>query len=128
MSLLGRVLRRVSGGSRLITRYFSSLVVDDSAVKQLKRIDETALRITVDGGGCSGFQYKFELDGTVHEDDVVTEKDGIKIITDSISLDFIKGSTVEFHEELIRSAFRIVHNPQADAGCSCGVSFSVKID
>ncbi|KAL5260460.1 hypothetical protein ACHWQZ_G010557 [Mnemiopsis leidyi] len=125
MSVVGRfVLKTLHGHFKRL----SQLVVDSSAVQQLKNIEEKSLRVTVDGGGCSGFQYKFEIDEKVNNDDVVFEKDGVQIITDKISLDFIKGSTIEFHEELIRSSFRVVENPQAEEGCSCGISFSVKID
>ncbi|GBN06844.1 Iron-sulfur cluster assembly 2, mitochondrial [Araneus ventricosus] len=107
----------------------NSLSVSESCVNRLKQIagDGAFLRITVDGGGCSGFQYKFDLDSEVKEDDVCFERDGAKVVVDKISLDFLKGSTVEYKEELIRSAFRIADNPQADSKCSCGTSFSVKM-
>lgn len=104
-----------------------AIVVADSCVKRLKEIDESSLRVVVEGGGCSGFQYKFELGVEVDPAaDLVFEKDGIRVIVDESSLELIRGSVVEFHTELIRSAFRISANPLAEKGCSCGASFSVK--
>lgn len=83
--------------------------------------------MVVEGGGCSGFQYKFELDGEFDpETDRAFEKEGIQVIIDESSLEFLAGSVVEYHTELIRSAFRISANPNAEKGCSCGASFSVK--
>lgn len=105
-----------------------SLNISNSCVERLNKIAPagTFLRITVDGGGCSGFQYRFDLDSKFTEDDIIIEKEGAKVVVDNISLDFLRGSTVEYHEELIRSAFRIADNPQADSKCSCGTSFSIK--
>lgn len=85
------------------------------------------LRIHVEGGGCSGFQYKFSVVSDKTEDDRVFERGGVGIIVDQDSLEFVKGSTVDFTQELIRSTFQVLKNPQADHGCSCGSSFSVKL-
>lgn len=83
-----------------------------------------ALRLAVDGGGCSGFQYRFELADDAAEDDTVTETDGVRLVVDSVSLDLVAGSTVDFVESLGGAAFRVT-NPQAAAGCGCGSSFGI---
>jgi len=105
----------------------NALIIADSCVKRLKEIGEERLRVVVEGGGCSGFQYKFELSVEVDpEADRIFKKDGVEVVVDESSLELIRGSVVEFHTELIRSAFRIAANPLAEKGCSCGASFSVK--
>jgi iron-sulfur cluster insertion protein len=81
------------------------------------------LRLSVDGGGCAGFSYKFEL-GELGEGDAVAETDGVQLVVDPISLDLVDGSAVDFVEELGGSAFRVT-NPNAASGCGCGSSFSV---
>ena len=104
-----------------------SLIIDDSAVKRIQDLrtlqnkPALKLRVTVEGGGCSGFQYKLELT----EDS--TDKDEIfddAVISDDISLPFLAGSVVKFDEGLIGSEFKI-ENPNAISGCGCGTSFAV---
>lgn len=82
------------------------------------------LRLAVDGGGCSGFQYRFELADVAEGDDLTSETDGVKLVVDPVSLDLVAGSTVDFVESLGGAAFR-VENPQAAAGCGCGSSFGI---
>ncbi|KAK0054847.1 iron-sulfur cluster assembly 2 mitochondrial [Biomphalaria pfeifferi] len=105
------------------------LHISDSCVKRLKEISDGVnnLRILVEGGGCSGFQYKFNWEPTITEEDVIFERDGVKVVIDKMSLDFVRGATLDFYHELIRSSFRIINNPKAEQGCSCGSSFSVKL-
>lgn len=82
------------------------------------------LRLSVEGGGCSGFQYKFGFADAVEGDDSVAETDGVRLVVDSVSLDLVRGCTVDFVESLGGAAFR-VENPNAQAGCGCGSSFAI---
>ncbi|XP_011369169.1 iron-sulfur cluster assembly 2 homolog, mitochondrial isoform X1 [Pteropus vampyrus] len=101
----------------------------DSCVQRLLEITQGSefLRLEVEGGGCSGFQYRFSLDTVINPDDRVFEQGGARVVVDSDSLAFVKGSQVDFSQELIRSSFQVLNNPQAQTGCSCGSSFSVKL-
>lgn len=85
---------------------------------------DPVLRLSVDGGGCSGFQYRFGLADGIDADDTVAESDGARLVVDSISLDLVRGSAVDFVESLGGKSFQVT-NPQAQAGCGCGSSFSV---
>ncbi|KAM9467052.1 iron-sulfur cluster assembly 2 homolog, mitochondrial [Clarias gariepinus] len=102
--------------------------LSDACVKRLSEIMQKGeyLRIQVEGGGCSGFQYKFSVDMVKNDDDRVFEQDGVAVIVDEDSMEFVKGATIDFSQELIRSSFQVLRNPQAEHGCSCGSSFSVK--
>lgn len=82
------------------------------------------LRLSVEGGGCSGFQYRFELADAPEGDDLVIERDGVSLVVDPVSLDLVAGSMVDYVESLGGAAFK-VENPNASAGCGCGSSFSV---
>ena len=90
----------------------------------LKGEDGAALRISVKGGGCSGFQYAFDVDRTRAEDDFVATRDGATVVIDPISLEMMKGAELDFVDDLMGQSFR-VKNPNATASCGCGVSFSV---
>ena len=104
-----------------------SLTIDDSAVKRIEQLRETQsqdalmLRITVEGGGCSGFQYKMELTPSKDDKDFVFAD---AVVTDTVSFPFLDGSTIRFSNDLIGSEF-IIDNPNATSGCGCGTSFSM---
>ncbi|GAX80029.1 hypothetical protein CEUSTIGMA_g7468.t1 [Chlamydomonas eustigma] len=108
------------------------LTIDQTAAERLKQLqaetpeNKLALRIEVEGGGCSGFQYKFKLDSHVNSDDTVFEQDGSRVVCDSVSLEFLKGSRIEFEDSLMRSSFVVSSNPNSETTCGCGSSFAVK--
>lgn len=85
---------------------------------------EAGLRVSVSAGGCSGLQYGFDLEDASAEDDLVVAVGGTRVFVDAVSLDFLAGSELDWHEALIGSHF-VVRNPQATSGCGCGVSFAV---
>jgi iron-sulfur cluster assembly accessory protein len=82
------------------------------------------LRVSVEGGGCSGFQYRFDIEREPADDDIVVERDGIKVVVDPVSLQYMVGSKIDYVDELIGSSFK-VENPKATSGCGCGTSFSL---
>jgi iron-sulfur cluster assembly accessory protein len=84
----------------------------------------SALRVSVEGGGCSGFQYKFDVDRAKTADDLVIGREGATILIDSVSLQYMTGAEIDFVDDLIGAAFKI-NNPQAKMSCGCGTSFSV---
>ena len=99
-----------------------------SAARRLTKIlgaeQGAALRISVKGGGCSGFQYAFDVEKGRAEDDLIIERDGATILVDPVSLEYMKGSEVDFVDDLMGQSFK-VKNPNAVASCGCGVSFTV---
>jgi iron-sulfur cluster assembly accessory protein len=84
----------------------------------------TMLRVSVQGGGCSGFQYKFDTERARADDDIVIEKAGATVLIDPVSLNYMAGSEIDFVDDLIGSSFK-VHNPKATASCGCGTSFAL---
>jgi iron-sulfur cluster assembly accessory protein len=82
------------------------------------------LRVSVEGGGCSGFQYKFDLVPAANADDIVIEKAGARVLLDPTSLEFMGGSVIDYVDDLIGASFKI-KNPNATASCGCGTSFSI---
>ncbi len=100
-----------------------------SAARRVATILQTeaegsALRVGVDGGGCSGFQYTYNIVQQREVDDLVLERDGATVLIDQMSLEYLRGSKIDFVDDLMGQAFKI-HNPQATASCGCGTSFSV---
>jgi iron-sulfur cluster insertion protein len=106
------------------------VVVTDSAARRIahlmarEKAADQFLRVAVLGGGCSGFQYSFAFDDAKAEDDTVIEKNGARVVIDSTSLDLLKGSEIDFVEDMVGSSFAI-RNPNASSSCGCGNSFSV---
>lgn len=103
-------------------------------IKHLTKVrgHDVALRVTVDGGGCSGFQYVFAIEDPSpvneqqNEDDNIFGKDGAHVIVDNLSLAYIGGAKIDYQEELISSSFRVTDNPNSESSCGCGVSFVAK--
>ncbi|MBB4076148.1 iron-sulfur cluster assembly accessory protein [Bartonella fuyuanensis] len=103
--------------------------ISDVAAERIAQIllcepDKIALRISVVGGGCSGFSYKYDLVSEMHKDDLVLKKDGAIVFIDSLSLPFMEGAEIDFVDDLMGQSFQI-YNPNAVSSCGCGVSFSI---
>jgi iron-sulfur cluster assembly accessory protein len=107
----------------------SSITLTERAARRINEImaSEPAgsmLRISVNGGGCSGFQYAFDVDRTRQQDDLVVERDGAAVLVDQVSIQYMDGSVIDFVDDLIGQSFKI-ENPHATASCGCGTSFSL---
>ena len=107
----------------------NGISLTERAARRIKDIMATEpagamLRISVNGGGCSGFQYAFDVERTQQEDDVVVERDGAAVLVDQVSLQYMDGSVIDFVDDLIGQSFKI-ENPHATASCGCGTSFSL---
>jgi iron-sulfur cluster insertion protein len=107
----------------------TELTLSEAAARRIRAIGETEgravmLRVAVEGGGCSGFQYQFDLVEAEEEDDLRIERDGAAALVDVVSLALLKGSEIDFVDELAGAEFR-VRNPNAKSSCGCGVSFSI---
>ncbi len=106
------------------------VTISESAAQRLTQLvaaegdPDLMLRVTVSGGGCSGFQYGFSFDDTVTGDDRVFRRDGVTVVVDQVSLGLLDGSEIDYKEELVGSYFT-VNNPNATASCGCGTSFSI---
>ena len=106
-----------------------SITISPRAAKRIVQLvdaDQAAslFRVSVEGGGCSGFQYRFELASETSADDILIERDGATVAIDPVSADFVRGSEIDFVEELIGSSFQI-RNPNASSSCGCGSSFAI---
>ncbi|MFA9474034.1 MAG: iron-sulfur cluster insertion protein ErpA [Filomicrobium sp.] len=107
----------------------ANVILTQNAARRISEIvagepDKPLLRVSVEGGGCSGFQYKFDLVADKAEDDTVLQRDGATVLIDPVSLGFLEGSEIDFVDELIGASFQI-RNPNATASCGCGTSFSL---
>ncbi len=107
----------------------ATVTLTDAAARRIGEIaagegKPTCLRISVEGGGCSGFQYKFELVGAPAADDLVIERQSARLLIDPVSLEYMAGAQVDFVDDLIGASFKIT-NPNATAGCGCGTSFAM---
>lgn len=106
-----------------------SITISPRAAKRIVELVDAdgsaeVFRVSVEGGGCSGFQYRFELTGNTAPDDILIERDGATVAIDPVSADFVQGSEIDFVDELIGAQFKI-NNPNATASCGCGTSFSI---
>ncbi len=106
-----------------------TVTITESAAKRIAAIlasepEKTALRVSVEGGGCSGFSYKYDLVDNSEADDLVIERDAAKVLIDPMSLNFMGGAEIDFVDNLLGQSFQI-NNPNAVANCGCGTSFSV---
>lgn len=107
----------------------ADVTITERAARRIGQIlesegDGAKLRISVEGGGCSGFQYKFDVERDQAADDLVIERDSAVVLVDPASVPFLAGSEVDFVDDLIGASFR-VNNPNATASCGCGTSFSI---
>ena len=108
----------------------NSLTITADAAKRINQLiadqgnDALMLRVAVSSGGCSGFQYGFDLDDTKNEDDQIFEGHGVKVVVDDMSLQLVEGSEVDYVDDLIGAFFRL-NNPNASSSCGCGVSFAI---
>ncbi|MGC0052854.1 iron-sulfur cluster insertion protein ErpA [Brucella pituitosa] len=107
----------------------TDITVSESAAKRIAKIissepGKTALRVSVEGGGCSGFSYKYDLVDDQSDDDIVIEKLGAKVLINSISVPYMDGSQIDFVDDLMGQSFQI-RNPNATASCGCGTSFAI---
>ena len=107
----------------------NSVILTERAARRIGEIlkSEPAgamLRVSVEGGGCSGFQYKFDMDRNQASDDTLVRRDNAVVLVDQVSLQFLAGSEIDFVDDLIGASFR-VNNPNAKASCGCGTSFTL---
>jgi iron-sulfur cluster assembly accessory protein len=107
----------------------SDINLTERAARRIKEImggepSGSVLRVSVNGGGCSGFQYAFDIERTRQADDMVVERDGVTVVIDEVSRQYMAGATIDFVDDLMGQSFKI-ENPLATASCGCGTSFSI---
>jgi len=107
----------------------ANITVSERAARRIGEIlkgepSGTMLRVSVEGGGCSGFQYKFDMEHSKASDDLVINRDGAVVLIDPVSVNYMAGSEIDFVDDLIGTSFK-VNNPQAKASCGCGTSFAL---
>src|SRR3954471_16739239 len=112
-----------------MTDVATSVSLSDNAARRIGEILKTEpegamLRVSVEGGGCSGFQYKFDIERSRAEDDLVLTREAAAVLIDPVSVNYMAGSQIDFVDDLIGQSFKI-NNPQATASCGCGTSFSI---
>lgn len=95
------------------------------ALLKKRNLEGYALRVFISGGGCSGFQYGMALEANIRETDLTSEFDGVKVVVDEISIDYLRGATVDYVDDIMGSGFKI-ENPNAISSCGCGSSFRTK--
>ena len=129
-------VNRLCFSSDSLAPSMDDVILTPKCVAQLKRLCEKGiaqvprLRLSVESGGCSGFSYKFDMDSENPDpdEDLVFTRDGAELVVDDVSIEFVKGATVDYEQELIRSGFAVLNNPNSESGCGCGVSFSAKLE
>ena len=125
----------LANGASVLERFdywnkaMENVTVTERAVRRIGEIlarepNGTMLRVSVEGGGCSGFQYKFDMEQAQAPDDVLIGREGAHVLIDQISLGYLSGSEIDFVDDLIGASFRI-NNPNAKASCGCGTSFTL---
>jgi iron-sulfur cluster assembly accessory protein len=107
----------------------TSITVSERAARRIGEIlkaepSGTMLRVSVEGGGCSGFQYKFDMERAKAADDLVIDREGAVVLIDPVSVNYMAGSEIDFVDSLIGASFKVI-NPQAKASCGCGTSFTI---
>ena len=124
-----RIPHNYAGRSDRSLKMTTAVTISERAARRIGQIlksegDGAMLRISVEGGGCSGFQYKFDVERAQAEDDLVIARDSAVVLVDPASVPFLAGSEVDFVDDLIGASFRVI-NPNATASCGCGTSFSI---
>lgn len=119
------------------TKILEDLIITKTCAKKIRTLNcksgesPRRLRLAVEGGGCSGFQYLFTMEDSstaLSKDDVTFERDDATVVVDEMSMDFVRGSTIDYTQEMIRSSFVVLNNPNSETGCGCGASFALKMD